>query len=260
MKDYLLSHASGDLFLFIIGLIACFWFAFRMYIITMKSAAVTLRASLRVEIIYAAAMFLIALVLDAIANEWAPFITNGIIKDLYSPIALAAVLGVFAWFLLNSPRLEVLIPVLFAIVFVKIIGGDENYIGFAIMVSTVVVYGVIIIKNTLLPASKQMLFLLILTLAITVIAFLANRYLWNGENYLSFTALLYTMFMFIKYFWILEFKRRRPCGACGGGGIVGNRPKATYWWAVGSLQFNSKSGCPKCEGRGWVHIQELLHQ
>lgn len=106
----------------------------------------------------------------------------------------------------------------------------------------------------------------------------------DRNYYALYFAVIFTGAIWMRYFWLLEYKRRKKCDACGGWGQRTSKFRDIFWWAVGykeRVQTNSVEAankealmkmlghkdyqatptiCPKCMGRGWHYRNEnLLH-
>jgi hypothetical protein len=103
---------------------------------------------------------------------------------------------------------------------------------------------------------------------------------WLFHHYFgTYTALIFVGGIWIRFFWVLEYKRRQKCPECSGWGKKTARFKDVFWWALGykertqsydyGLEMKQSimqllgykdyqalpTTCPKCKGKGW-HYRE----
>lgn len=122
-------------------------------------------------------------------------------------------------------------------------------------------YIIFVVKNFhKKPIAMKAIYLVLAAIVAAFVIYFPMHWLLEQYMFLAFIACWYMLTIVIRYFWLLEMKRRKRCKVCGGWGYIGNKGKVRFWWAVGFRTAANKTTCTTCKGKGWVlRYDELIH-
>lgn len=248
------------LFASLLGGVIGYW----MYKIVEESKLRTLRAKLPLLGIGSVFMLLIAfLLIDGLHHEgfiWGSW-AGGFYHPYYWAVIIIYSLVTAAQYIKFNTLPELLLLILAEAALLRFFFhlGYPSYAFFAMTFSLLVYYIIKNVKYLSVDILVKWQIIGALTIASVVVTFLLEWIRSHG-NLATYISFWYILAILEQYFWNLEFKRRKKCGACRGAGFKTGKKKPSPWWAIGFKQFNIRKRCTTCKGVGWVHTYEnILH-
>jgi len=133
-----------------------------------------------------------------------------------------------------------------------------NHVYAWIYFAFVMYYGVFIIRNVFTRISDSIFWGVVLSLGFWGFSFFVLDYFRTNQFYAAYIAIIFVTTLWMRYLWILEYKRRKRCPNCGGWGKLGIKGKKRFWWAIGFKESSSSKSCEACQGKGWMHKYPVL--
>lgn len=147
-------------------------------------------------------------------------------------------------------------------------------------------YLIIVLNNIFIKPLERIAATLSGLFIMGVLVFFVNALGYKGY-YGTCISIIFVGGIWLRLFWILEYKRRQKCAACSGWGKKTARFKDIFWWALGykertqmydpSLELKQTimqllgyknyqalpTTCPECKGKGWkyrqTHADDILY-
>lgn len=265
---------------------------YNMYYFSEESKILTLRARLLVLGIMTA--LIIGLSFSGIDDnfhrqylqKWLP-IGEPLSQTLY--YIGAGLLGALAilLYIQNSTFTSQLIVISLSIVFARFV---HYYLPEHVFAAALYVIGAyylfVLLSNLFQKTLERITALLAGAILLLLIVMLADSFRFH-HYWATYVSLLFTGGIWIRFFWLLEYKRRQKCPECSGWGKKTAKFKDFFWWAVGykertqsndyELEFKQNmmhllgykgyqatpTQCEKCKGKGWLYREHygenILH-
>ena len=258
-----------------------------MHHFTEESGTVTLRARLLVLTVCSVLLLFGAYSGIDTLNSMSGIYANkpAILKDLYLPIAISGgVICAFLWIRQSNWTDKLIIASLGIIGARAIAGAGLTGYEYAAVLYIATFYYVFVLFNNLIHAYFPRFVALFAAFVLLIPAVLCADAFRFTEYYATYAALLFVVAMWIRYFWLLEYKRRKRCDTCSGWGRITAKYKDIFWWGVGYKEKvqsadaasqmkqdfmrmlgykdyqSTPSTCNNCKGRGWHYRHKnLLH-
>lgn len=256
-----------------------------LYIVE-ESQTLTLRAKMMVMLLCTTAIWCAAFfgIDDLWVRYWFYDENDLLLTNLHPYISIALGLAAAYTFIRKSTVTEQVVIISLGIILARLVHYySPEYVSWAPLYAMSLFFYIPLSFNIIHDRLTQTTVILggiVLLVPITLFA----DVLLHRQYYALYTAFIFTGAVWMRYFWLLEYKRRKKCDACGGWGQRTSKFKDIFWWAVGfkeKVQSNSieaankesvmktlgykdykatPSRCEKCEGRGWHYRHDnILH-